>query len=63
MIATPFAFGSIYLEPVGAMVTLAISYVFGKYILDLFFLKKKETQVAPGFNLDEIEISTTYICT
>lgn len=30
LIATPFAFGSIFCEPVGAMVTLGISYFFGK---------------------------------
>jgi len=30
LIATPFAYGSIYLGPTGAMVTLAISYLFGK---------------------------------
>lgn len=34
LIATPFAFGSIYLGPVGAMVTLAISYIFGKSTLN-----------------------------
>lgn len=30
LISTPFAYGSIYLGPTGAMVTLAISYLFGK---------------------------------
>lgn len=30
IVATPFAFGSVYLEPVGAMITLGISYFFGK---------------------------------
>ena len=30
LIATPFAFGSVYFEPLGAMITLGISYFFGK---------------------------------
>lgn len=30
LIATPFAFGSVYFEPFWAMVTLGISYFFGK---------------------------------
>lgn len=32
LIATPFAFGSVYYEPVGAMITLGISYFFGETI-------------------------------
>lgn len=35
LIATPFAFGSVYLEPVGAMITLGISYFFGKHCIFL----------------------------
>lgn len=31
LIATPFAFGSVYFEPVWAMITLGISYFFGKF--------------------------------
>lgn len=31
LIATPFAFGSVYFDPVWAMITLGISYFFGKY--------------------------------
>lgn len=34
LIATPFAYGSIYLGPTGAMVTLAISYLFGKCLVN-----------------------------
>lgn len=30
LIATPFAFGSVYFDPVWAMITLGISYFFGK---------------------------------
>lgn len=30
LIAAPFAFGSVYFEPVGAMITLGISYFFGE---------------------------------
>ncbi|XKL64412.1 hypothetical protein PGB90_004498 [Kerria lacca] len=37
LIATPFAFGSIYLQPVGAMVTLAISYVFAEMWFGILF--------------------------
>lgn len=37
LIATPFAFGSIYLGPVGAMVTLAISYVFAEMWFGILF--------------------------
>ena len=29
LISTPFAFGSVYLNPVGAMITLGVSYFFG----------------------------------
>lgn len=35
LIATPFAFGSVYYEPVWAMITLGISYFFGKFYLNL----------------------------
>jgi len=37
LIATPFAFGSIYMEPVGAMVTLAISYLFAEMWFGILF--------------------------
>lgn len=37
LIATPFAFGSIYLQPVGAMVTLAISYIFAEMWFGILF--------------------------
>lgn len=37
LIATPFAFGSVYYEPVWAMITLGISYFFGKFITDILF--------------------------
>ena len=30
IIATPFSFGSVYFNPLGAMITLGISYFFGK---------------------------------
>lgn len=30
IIATPFAFGSVYCNPTGAMITLGFSYFFGK---------------------------------
>lgn len=30
IIATPFAFGSVYCEPVGAMISLGFSYFFGQ---------------------------------
>lgn len=33
LIATPFAFGSVYFGPVGAMITLGISYFFGNELL------------------------------
>lgn len=33
LIATPFAFGSVYFEPLWAMITLGISYFFGKFLL------------------------------
>lgn len=32
LIATPGAFGSVYFEPVWAMITLGLSYFFGKFI-------------------------------
>lgn len=32
IIATPFAFGSVYFNPLWAMITLGISYFFGKHI-------------------------------
>lgn len=31
LIAAPFAFGSVYYEPVWAMITLGISYFFGEF--------------------------------
>lgn len=31
LIATPGAFGSVYFEPVWAMITLGLSYFFGEY--------------------------------
>jgi hypothetical protein len=31
LIATPFAYGSVYFDPLWALITLAISYFFGKY--------------------------------
>uniref|UniRef100_A0A8D8PNV6 Protein spinster homolog 1 n=1 Tax=Cacopsylla melanoneura TaxID=428564 RepID=A0A8D8PNV6_9HEMI len=37
LIATPFAFGSIYMGPVGAMVTLAISYIFAEMWFGILF--------------------------
>lgn len=37
LIASPFAFGSVYFDPVGAMITLAISYFFG---INFFFYEK-----------------------
>lgn len=37
LIATPFAFGSIYLGPVGAMITLAISYIFAEMWFGILF--------------------------
>jgi hypothetical protein len=30
LIATPFAYGSVYFDPLWALITLAISYFFGK---------------------------------
>lgn len=40
LIATPFAFGSVYFAPTWAMVTLGISYFFGRS-----FKKKKQVSV------------------
>ncbi|CAH0773939.1 unnamed protein product [Bemisia tabaci] len=37
LIATPFAFGSIYMGPIGAMVTLAISYLFAEMWFGILF--------------------------
>lgn len=37
LIATPFAYGSIYMGPVGAMVTLAISYLFAEMWFGILF--------------------------
>ncbi|KAK9497188.1 hypothetical protein O3M35_004553 [Rhynocoris fuscipes] len=37
LISTPFAFGSIYMEPVGAMITLAISYLFAEMWFGILF--------------------------
>ncbi|XP_039298652.1 protein spinster homolog 1 [Nilaparvata lugens] len=37
LIATPFAFGSIYMGPVGAMITLAISYLFAEMWFGILF--------------------------
>ncbi|XP_050540464.1 protein spinster homolog 1 [Daktulosphaira vitifoliae] len=37
LIATPFAYGSIYLGPLGAMVTLAISYLFAEMWFGILF--------------------------
>lgn len=39
IIATPFAFGSVYCEPVGAMVSLGFSYFFGR-LFSIFIVKK-----------------------
>jgi len=38
LIATPFAFGSVYFGPLWAMITLGVSYLFGKC---KFFLTSK----------------------
>lgn len=32
IVATPFAFGSVYCTPTGAMITLGFSYFFGKCV-------------------------------
>lgn len=32
LIAAPGAFGSVYFEPLWAMITLGLSYFFGKYL-------------------------------
>ncbi|XP_018323579.1 uncharacterized protein LOC108735868 [Agrilus planipennis] len=37
IIATPFAFGSVYCEPIGAMVTLGISYFFAEMWFGILF--------------------------
>ncbi|BES90306.1 unnamed protein product [Nesidiocoris tenuis] len=37
LIATPFAFGSIYMGPVGSMITLAISYLFAEMWFGILF--------------------------
>ncbi|KAL1114880.1 hypothetical protein AAG570_007704 [Ranatra chinensis] len=37
LISTPFAFGSIYMGPVGAMITLAISYLFAEMWFGILF--------------------------
>ncbi|XP_075219485.1 hexuronate transporter [Lycorma delicatula] len=37
LIATPFAFGSVYMGPVGAMITLAISYLFAEMWFGILF--------------------------
>lgn len=34
LIATPGAFGSVYFEPVWAMITLGISYFFGEFYFE-----------------------------
>lgn len=48
LIATPFAFGSVLFEPVWAMITLGISYFFGKhYISTIFVLKDCTTLDKP----------------
>lgn len=33
LIAAPGAFGSVYFDPLWAMITLGLSYFFGKYLL------------------------------
>lgn len=33
LIATPGAFGSVYFDPLWAMITLGISYFFGKFLI------------------------------
>lgn len=35
LIATPFAFGSVYCEPLWAMINLGISYFFGKFYFSI----------------------------
>lgn len=40
LIATPGAFGSVYFEPVWAMITLGLSYFFGEYSLHITKLRK-----------------------
>ncbi|KAL1488253.1 hypothetical protein ABEB36_015207 [Hypothenemus hampei] len=37
IVATPFAFGSVYCEPVGAMITLGISYFFAEMWFGILF--------------------------
>uniref|UniRef100_T1HDM6 Uncharacterized protein n=3 Tax=Rhodnius prolixus TaxID=13249 RepID=T1HDM6_RHOPR len=37
LVSTPFAFGSIYMGPVGAMITLAISYLFAEMWFGILF--------------------------
>lgn len=52
LIATPFAFGSVYFDPVWAMITLGISYFFGKcffYCIVFFFIPKL---ISPSVNLN-----------
>lgn len=39
LIATPFAFGSVYFRPTGAMISLGISYFFGKFSYFNFIIK------------------------
>lgn len=40
LIATPGAFGSVYFEPVWAMITLGLSYFFGEYSLHVNSFRK-----------------------
>lgn len=40
LIATPGAFGSVYFEPVWAMITLGLSYFFGEYSFRFTSLRK-----------------------
>lgn len=52
IIATPFAFGSVYFNPLWAMITLGISYFFGKtnqssimYINDVKIIVERHTVI------------------
>lgn len=64
LIATPFAYGSIYLGPTGAMVTLAISYLFGKSFIVhysdvfkfFFFITEKLGRLCEIFELKKFLI-------
>lgn len=52
LIATPFAFGSVYFEPLWAMITLGISYFFGEFVIED---KSEEDILSNGFPILQLK--------